>query len=67
MQQLMRELADEGMAIGIVTHEMGFARSVSDRVCFLFDGQIAEEGTPEEVIEHPVDERTRSFLSRAED
>ena len=67
MQRLMRELADEGMAIGIVTHEMGFARSVSDRVCFLFDGQIAEEGTPEEVIEHPEDQRTRDFLSRAED
>jgi polar amino acid transport system ATP-binding protein len=67
MQTLMRELAQEGMAICIVTHEIGFARSVSDRVCLLFDGQIVEEGSPEDVIEHPQDERTRAFLSRAED
>ena len=63
MRRLVRELAADGMAVGIVTHEMGFAREVSDRVCFLFDGQIAEQGTPEEVLAHPQDPRTQSFLA----
>ena len=67
MQRLIRALASEGMAVGIVTHEMGFARLVSDRIAFLFDGEIAEEGPAEQVIDHPQDERTRAFLSKAED
>ncbi len=67
MHALIRELAADGMAVGIVTHEMGFAREVSDRVCFLIDGQIVEQGTPKQVIEHPQDERTQAFLSRSTD
>ncbi len=67
MHDLVRELARGGMAVGIVTHEMGFARDASDRVAFLFDGEIAEEGTPEEVLGNPSDPRTRAFLARAED
>mgnify|MGYP000953754726 FL=1 len=67
MHALIRELAGDGMAVGIVTHEMGFAREVSDRVAFLIDGQIVEEGTPEQVMSNPRDERTRHFLSRSVD
>lgn len=67
MHKLIRELAAEGMAVGIVTHEMGFAREVSDRIAFLFDGEIVEEGTPEQVMDAPSDERTRAFLAQAED
>ncbi len=67
MQHLIRELAKEGMAVGIVTHEMGFAKLVSDRIAFLFDGEIAEEGPAEQVIDHPRDPRTQRFLSQAED
>ena len=67
MHRLIREFAASGMAVGIVTHEMGFAREVSDRVCFLIDGTIVEEGTPEEVIEHPKDPRTKAFLAHAQD
>lgn len=67
MQRLIRELAAAGMAVGIVTHEMGFARLVSDRIAFLFDGTIAEEGPAKQVIDHPQDPRTQRFLSQAED
>lgn len=67
MQKLIRSLADDGMAVGIVTHEMGFAKLVSDRIAFLFDGEIAEEGAAEQVIDHPQDVRTQRFLSHAED
>jgi polar amino acid transport system ATP-binding protein len=67
MHRLIRELAHDGMAVGIVTHEMGFAREVSDRIAFLFDGQIVEEGTPDEVIGNPSDPRTKAFLANAED
>ncbi len=67
MQRLIRVLASEGMAVGIVTHEMGFAKLVSDRIAFLFDGEIAEEGPAEQVIDDPQDPRTRRFLSQAED
>lgn len=67
MHLLIRELAAEGMAVGIVTHEMGFAREVSDRVAFLFDGQIVEEGDAAQVLGSPTDERTMSFLADAED
>jgi polar amino acid transport system ATP-binding protein len=67
MRDLIRSLAAEGMAVGIVTHEMGFAREVSDRVAFLFDGAIAEEGPAEQVIGHPASDLTRAFLSSAVD
>jgi polar amino acid transport system ATP-binding protein len=67
MHRLIRELATDGMAVGIVTHEMGFARDVSDRICLLYDGQIIEEGTPDEVINHPKNELTKEFLSHVED
>ncbi len=67
MQRIIRELASNGMAVGIVTHEMGFAKLVSDRIAFLFDGEIAEEGPAEQVIDHPRDPRTQRFLSQAED
>ena len=59
---VMRELADEGMTMLVVTHEMGFAREVADRVLFIYDGVIYEEGTPEQVIGNPKKERTQSFL-----
>ncbi len=67
MQRLIRNLADKGMAVGIVTHEMGFARLVSDRIAFLFDGEIAEEGPAKQLIDHPQDPRTQRFLSQAQD
>ena len=67
MHRLIRRLAKDGMAVGIVTHEMGFAREVSDRIAFLFDGQIVEEGTPDEVIGNPSDPRTKAFLANAEE
>lgn len=67
MRRIIRELAADGMAIGIVTHEMGFARDVSDRVAFLLDGRIVEEGPAEEVMDHPTDARVREFLATAED
>ncbi|MBQ7535997.1 MAG: amino acid ABC transporter ATP-binding protein [Stomatobaculum sp.] len=61
---VIKSLSDSGMTTLIVTHEMGFAREVSDRVLFIADGIIAEEGTPEEVFSHPKNERTISFLSK---
>jgi polar amino acid transport system ATP-binding protein len=67
MHRIIRELASDGMAVGIVTHEMGFARDASDRICFLFDGQIVEDGPASQVINDPVDPRTRAFLSSPED
>lgn len=60
---LIREVADEGMTMVIVTHEMGFAREVADRILFMDGGIIAEEGSPEEVFDHPKNERTRQFLN----
>lgn len=61
---VMRDLANEGMTMIIVTHEMGFAKEVSDRVVFMADGYIVEEGTPKEIFTSPKEERTKSFLSR---
>ncbi len=61
---VMRSLAKEGMTMAIVTHEMGFAREVADRVLFIDGGGILEQGTPAELFEHPQQERTRSFLSK---
>ena len=62
--RVMRELAEEGRTMVVVTHEMGFARSVADRVVFLDQGRIVEEGDPEEVFAQPKHERTRTFLER---
>ena len=61
---VMRELAKEGMTMMVVTHEMGFAREVADRVFYIHEGQIVEEGKPEDVFDNPQNERTQSFLSR---
>ncbi len=61
---LMRELANEGMTMVIVTHEMGFAREVASRVLFMDGGVIAEEGTPKEIFENPKCERLQSFLAK---
>jgi polar amino acid transport system ATP-binding protein len=61
--RVMKELALEGMTMLVVTHEMGFAREVADRVIYMDEGQIIEEGTPEAVFENPQNERTRAFLS----
>ena len=61
---VMRALAREGMTMVIVTHEMGFAREVGDRLLFVDEGRIIESGAPREVFEHPQEERTRSFLSK---
>ena len=61
---VMRSLAKEGMTMAIVTHEMGFAREVADRVLFIDGGGILEQGTPEELFAHPQQERTKSFLSK---
>ena len=58
----MRELADEGMTMIVVTHEIGFAREVADRVIFMDDGVIVEEGPPAQVLEDPREERTKQFL-----
>ncbi|WKD30452.1 amino acid ABC transporter ATP-binding protein [Halomonas sp. KG2] len=60
----MRELAKEGMTMVIVTHEMGFAREVADRVIFIHKGEIAEQGPPEQLFDTPQHERTQSFLAR---
>lgn len=62
--QVMRNLADEGMTMVVVTHEMDFARSVADRVVFMDDGVVVEQGTPEEIFTNPKNERTKTFLSR---
>ena len=61
---VMRALANEGMTMVVVTHEMGFAREVGDRLLFVDEGRIIESGAPREVFEHPKEERTRSFLSK---
>ncbi|MBZ5487437.1 amino acid ABC transporter ATP-binding protein [Halomonas aquamarina] len=60
----MRELAKEGMTMVIVTHEMGFAREVADRIIFIHKGEIAEQGTPEALFSAPQNDHTRSFLAR---
>ena len=60
--EVMKSLAKEGMTMLCVTHEMGFAREVADRVLFMADGIIAEEGTPEDIFNHPKNPRTQSFL-----
>lgn len=62
--EVMKQLAADGMTMMVVTHEMGFAREVADRVLFMDDGYIVEEGTPEEIFGHPKEERTISFLNK---
>ena len=62
--EVMKELADEGMTMVVVTHEMGFAREVGDRVLFMADGKIVEQNTPAEIFSHPREERTKAFLSK---
>ena len=61
---VMKELAHEGMTMAIVTHEMGFAREVGDRVIFMDEGRVVEEGTPEQIFTNAKEERTRAFLSK---
>ncbi len=61
---VMKNLASEGMTMVVVTHEMGFAREVGDRILFMDDGNIVEEGTPEEVFKNPKNSRTIDFLSK---
>ena len=61
---VMRQLANEGMTMVVVTHEMGFARQVADRVLFVDNGVIAEEGTPDEVFGNPQNPRTQAFLNK---
>jgi ABC-type polar amino acid transport system ATPase subunit len=62
----MRALADEGMTMLVVTHEMGFAKQVADRVLFIDEGVIQEQGPPREVLGNPKNERTRRFLRAVE-
>lgn len=61
---VMRELAKEGMTMIVVTHEIGFAREVADRIVYLDDGEIVEQGSPKEILDQPTHRRTREFLSR---
>ena len=62
--QVISDLARDGITMVVVTHEMGFARKVGTRVLFMDGGQIAEQGTPEEIFEHPQNARTKEFLSK---
>ena len=61
--RVMQDLAEEGMTMVVVTHEMGFAREVSDHLVFMECGYIAEEGNPKEIFANPKNERTKKFLS----
>lgn len=61
---VIKELARDGMTMIVVTHEMGFAREVADRVVFMSDGEIVEVGTPGEIFDHPKEPRTQKFLSQ---
>ena len=61
---VMKKLASEGMTMLVVTHEMGFAREVADRVIFMDEGVIMEEGSPEEIFNNPKSERTKAFLNK---
>ena len=62
--EVMQELAKSGMTMVVVTHEIGFAREVADRVLFMADGKLLEEGTPDEIFTHPKSERLRDFLAK---
>ena len=65
--KLMREIAKDGMTMVIVSHEMSFIKDFCTRVIFMDDGNIVEEGTPEEIFEHPKDQRVKAFLSKVKD
>ena len=60
--EVMKDLAREGMTMVVVTHEMGFAREVADRVLFMNEGYIEEEGSPDDIFQHPKSERLQQFL-----
>ena len=62
--EIMKELAQDGMTMVVVTHEMGFAKEVASRVMFIDEGKILEENTPEELFDHPQSERLKSFLAK---
>ncbi|MHA8111349.1 amino acid ABC transporter ATP-binding protein [Lactobacillaceae bacterium Melli_B4] len=62
--QVMKQLAKEGMTMVVVTHEMGFAREVADRVVFVDEGKVLEEGTPEQIFDHPQNKRLQTFLEK---
>ena len=62
--EVMKEIAHDGITMVVVTHEMDFARQVADKVIFMADGVVVEEGTPKEIFVHPKEERTRQFLKR---
>ena len=62
--EVMKELANEGMTMVVVTHEMGFAREVGNRVLFMDEGKIVEQGTPDEIFNHPQHPRLQEFLSK---
>ena len=62
--EVMKDLAKSGMTMVVVTHEMGFAREVADRVLFMDDGRILEEGTPDAIFNHPQNDRLKEFLSK---
>ena len=62
--EVMKSLAHDGMTMIVVTHEMGFAREVGSRVIFMDGGRIVEEGTPDEIFNHPKSERLKSFLAK---
>jgi polar amino acid transport system ATP-binding protein len=64
---IVRDLAKDGMTMMLATHEMGFAKEVSSKVCFLHEGVIHEEGPPEQLFENPIEERTKAFLQRIVD
>ena len=62
--EVMKELAHDGMTMVVVTHEMGFAREVGSRVLFMADGKLVEQGTPEQIFEHPQNPRLQDFLGK---
>ena len=62
--EVMKNLADQGMTMAVVTHEMGFAKEVGTRVMFMDEGRILEQGTPEDILDHPKEARTQEFLSK---
>ena len=62
--EVMKELANDGMTMVVVTHEMGFAREVASRVLFMADGKLVEEGTPEAIFTHPQSPRLQDFLAK---
>ena len=64
--EVMKNLADQGMTMAVVTHEMGFAKEVGTRVMFMDEGRILEQGTPEDIFDHPKEARTQEFLSKVD-